>query len=256
MKNTSKVDFSLFQFDRDLTFAVFFMNADETIYGRFGTRAANSRHQNVVCSIEPSPFSFLGSDVTLSAFKKAVEAALEIHVDYSPANEALKNNLSGKTGPPMIWKNANSLPALQKWRKRTDTLSYSRVNGNDCIHCHNFLTGRLESLRKFNIPISDRLIWCYPMPDVLGLTLDPKYRATVRAVGSGSEAEQAGFEAGDKILSMNKQPIISTADVQWVLHHAPEGGEISVGVDRGGMPLEMKLAVPRGWRRRDQSPGG
>ena len=33
------MDLSLFQFDYDLTFAVFFMNADKTIYGRFGTRA-------------------------------------------------------------------------------------------------------------------------------------------------------------------------------------------------------------------------
>ena len=33
------MDLSLFQFDFDLTFAVFFMNADRTIYGRFGSRS-------------------------------------------------------------------------------------------------------------------------------------------------------------------------------------------------------------------------
>ena len=34
------LDLTLFQFDYDLTFAVFFMNADKTIYGRYGTRSS------------------------------------------------------------------------------------------------------------------------------------------------------------------------------------------------------------------------
>ena len=33
------MDLTLFQFDYDLTFAAFFMNADRTIYGRFGSRS-------------------------------------------------------------------------------------------------------------------------------------------------------------------------------------------------------------------------
>ncbi len=33
------MDLSQFQFDFDLTFAAFFMNADKTLYGRFGTRS-------------------------------------------------------------------------------------------------------------------------------------------------------------------------------------------------------------------------
>jgi hypothetical protein len=34
------LDLALFQFDFDLTFAAFFMNADKTIYGRYGTRSS------------------------------------------------------------------------------------------------------------------------------------------------------------------------------------------------------------------------
>jgi len=33
------MDLALFQFDYDLTFVVFFMNADKTIYGRYGSRS-------------------------------------------------------------------------------------------------------------------------------------------------------------------------------------------------------------------------
>src|SRR5437660_2008472 len=33
------LDLALFQFDYDITFAVFFMNGDRTIYGRYGSRS-------------------------------------------------------------------------------------------------------------------------------------------------------------------------------------------------------------------------
>ncbi|MFM7835330.1 MAG: thioredoxin family protein, partial [Planctomycetaceae bacterium] len=36
--STNVLDLSLFQFDTDQSFAVFMLNADRTIYGRFGTR--------------------------------------------------------------------------------------------------------------------------------------------------------------------------------------------------------------------------
>ena len=37
--STNGLDLSLFQFDTDQSFAVFLLNADQTIYGRFGTRS-------------------------------------------------------------------------------------------------------------------------------------------------------------------------------------------------------------------------
>ena len=37
--STNGLDLSLFQYDTDQSFAVFFLNADKTIYGRFGTRS-------------------------------------------------------------------------------------------------------------------------------------------------------------------------------------------------------------------------
>ena len=35
----NQMDLTLMQFDYDLTFAVMFMNADKTVYGRFGSRS-------------------------------------------------------------------------------------------------------------------------------------------------------------------------------------------------------------------------
>ena len=34
------LDMSIFQFDTDLAFAVFFLNADKTVYGRYGSRSS------------------------------------------------------------------------------------------------------------------------------------------------------------------------------------------------------------------------
>ena len=38
-------DLNLFQFDLDLTLMVFFLNADEQIYGRYGGRDSKSPHR-------------------------------------------------------------------------------------------------------------------------------------------------------------------------------------------------------------------
>jgi hypothetical protein len=65
------VDLSLFQIDYDETWCAFFLNADRTIYGRYGTRASRGAD--------------LGVDVSLAGFEKALEGALEVHAGY-PGN--------------------------------------------------------------------------------------------------------------------------------------------------------------------------
>src|SRR5438045_621931 len=54
------LDLSLFQFDTDQSFAVFMLNADGTIYGRFGTRSDQTHWAN---------------DVSITGLAKALEGA-------------------------------------------------------------------------------------------------------------------------------------------------------------------------------------
>src|SRR5690349_20078404 len=75
------VDLSLFQFDYDETWCAFFLNADRTIYGRYGTRASGGAD--------------VGVDVSVAGLERALEGALEFHAAY-PANRA---SLAGKRGP-------------------------------------------------------------------------------------------------------------------------------------------------------------
>src|SRR2546427_11089698 len=77
MVQANGMDLSLFQFDYDQTWAVFFLNADGTVYGRYGSRSARDAMQ----------------DVSLEGFAKAMDGALELHGHY-PAN---KRSLASKT---------------------------------------------------------------------------------------------------------------------------------------------------------------
>jgi S1-C subfamily serine protease len=89
----------------------------------------------------------------------------------------------------------------------------------------------------------------YPKPDRLGLRLDLEERATVKDVAEGSAAAAAGFRAGDRLLSLGGQPLLSIADVQWVLQHARTPADLAVEVDRGGARLPLRLHLADDWRK-------
>jgi hypothetical protein len=217
-------DLSLFQFDGNLTWAVFFMNADKTIYGRYGTRSAFDAMK----------------DITLEGFKKAAQAALELHAAY-PSNKA---SLAGKIGKKPLWPSPERFPAFAGMYQKDD------ISVNGCMHCHYVPEGELKSrwMRRELIP--DSLLWQYPMPDLLGFVMDTKESATVKTVIAESIAEMAGIKPGDKILKMEGQPIISTADIQWALHNAPEPSHVTLEIDRDGEIIETRLSIPKGWRRK------
>ena len=51
------------------------------------------------------------------------------------------------------------------------------------------------------------------------------------------------------ILSEEGQPIVSIADVQWVLHQAQEPSSIAMTLQRGPDVLNRSLPLAKGWRR-------
>ena len=99
--------------------------------------------------------------------------------------------------------------------------------------------------------ISDDLLFPYPHPKSLGLILNPKEKARVLKVETGSDAAKAGFQQGDVIRTLAGQPLLSIADVQWVLHHTPSvASTIKAEVTRAGKPMEVSLKLSKGWRQR------
>ena len=221
------MDLSLFQFDYDLTFAAFFMNADKTIYGRFGTRA---EYENAA------------KDISIEGFKQALEAALALHEGY-PEN---KEVLAGKTGPEPIKKTPEAFPALLRY---SATLDFdSRIN-QQCIHCHQIGEAQREIHWYDRKPIPDEVLYPFPMPNVLGLHFSPKHRAKISKIESGSAAEKDGFRRADEILTLDGQPIISVADVQWVLHRSQENTTVPATVDHHGEEVNLTLTLNSGWRQ-------
>jgi serine protease Do len=84
------LDLQLFQFDYDQSFHAFFLNADKTIYGRFGTRSAREEE----------------ADMTMPGLRQAMLAALDLHGQY-PAN---KERLQGKQSHPVEFAVPGNIP--------------------------------------------------------------------------------------------------------------------------------------------------
>jgi hypothetical protein len=227
--STNGFDLGTFQYDTDQSFAVFLLNADGTIYGRFGTRSHRSE--------------WLG-DVSLAGLAKALEGALELHRDY-PAN---RSSLMGKRGQPMEVSSPEKYPSLEG--KYTASLDFGDSVVKSCIHCHQIGDAQREWYRAARKPIPEKVLFPYPHPKSIGLTMDPKERATILDVAGGSAADKADLRPGDRMERFNGQPMLSIADVQWVLHNIdPAGGSVPVVVRREGKLLEQTLSVGDGWRR-------
>lgn len=227
--STNGLDLDTFQFDTDQSFAVFFLNADKTIYGRFGTRSHRTE--------------WVG-DVSLKGLAQALQGALDLHANYPSAKESL----AGKRGQPLEVASPELYPALKD--KFTAKLNYDGDVVKSCIHCHQIGDAQREYYWHAKKPIPEKILWPYPHPKMLGLTMDPNAMATVKEVAKSSAADHAGIQGGDQIKSLAGQPILSIADIQWVLHGVdPSGDEIPVMISRSGSPINTKLVFEKDWRR-------
>ena len=228
---TNGLDLELLQFDTDQSFAVFLLNGDGTIYGRFGTRSDRTE--------------WIG-DVSIDGFAQALQGALELHRDY-PQN---KEMLVAKRGPQPDFATPEQYPALASRYK--STLDYQGKVVQSCIHCHQIGEAKRNLILSREGTLPEAVLFPFPHPKVVGLVLDPKERAAVLSVAAESAAARAGFQTGDRILKLRGEPLLSIADVQWVLEQTPaEGGEIAAEVLRDGTVVALKLSLAPGWRKRD-----
>ncbi len=224
--NANALDLSLFQFDYDLSFTTMFFNGDGTVYGRFGSWT----HQKNAL------------DKDTASYRQALEGALAIHRGY-PANRAA---LAGKQGAPTPFKTPVEMPNLVG-RYSLD-LNWSGKVVQSCVHCHQIGDASRLYYREQKKPMPTELIYAFPGAETIGLKLAPDSRARVEAVVAGSSAAQAGVQTGDELVSLAGQPLISAADVSWVLHRAPESGALAAVIRRGGAEQSLKLTLDAGWR--------
>ena len=234
MIQINDLDLSVMQFDFELTWTAFFLNGDGTLYGRYGTRSENDRKRNTRFdrSAANEARDGMPKDMTLAGFKDSLRAALRFHERFE-ADETgdIRDSLRGKTGEPWPWPTPKAMPGIRR----------------ACTHCHQVGSNLVLHHRQQPTGTPDTVLWSFPMPDALGLVLDPERAATVARVTEGSEAAAAGVRVGDRLRTMGGQPILSAADVQWVLQHATDGRPLRLQVERGTEGADLKISVPEGW---------
>lgn len=224
--NANALDLSLFQFDYDLSFSTIFFNGDGTVYGRYGswTHQVNEK------------------DETTAGFKRALQSVFDLHQDY-PGN---KTKLAGKQGAPVPFTDPLQIPELAGKYKRD--LDWEGKVVQSCVHCHQIGDALRSFHRDQKKTIPTELIYPWPAPETIGLTLAPDQIARVQSVAAGSIGARAGLEVGDDIVSIREQPLISIAEVSWSLHRAPDAGTIEAVVHRGGSDRRLRIDLPAGWR--------
>jgi hypothetical protein len=224
--NANALDLAKFQFDYDLSFSAIMFNGDGTIYGRYGSWL----HQK-------DPLN-----KTTASFKRALDATLAIHEGY-PAN---KTAHTGKQGGPVPYQKPIEFPTLAA--KYQSKLDWDGKVMKSCVHCH--MVGDAFRAHYRTQSQAMPVEWIYPQPSIetLGITLATDDIAKVQAVTAGSPGETAGVKAGDSFVSFNHQPLVSIADVSWILHRAPDFGSIPATIQRDGKETALTLELPAGWR--------
>jgi membrane-associated protease RseP (regulator of RpoE activity) len=209
------VNLDVFAFDYDLTWAAFFLSADETIYGRFGGRDAESAEKYL----------------SLAGLKHALRAALIAH------------RKAPREKPPSEAKPARTVEQYAAAKKLRDST---------CIHCHQVYDFRREELKAAKKWSLDE-VWVYPLPQNVGLTLDPDRGDRIKSVLAKSAADRTGLRAGDTLKSLGGVPVASFADAQYALHLASSSGRVAVTWERDGKECHGDLELPDGWRKTDIS---
>jgi hypothetical protein len=205
------LDLNLFEFDYDLTFMVFFLNAEGKVYARYGGRDAKGPD----------------SRQSLEGLRYTMESVLQMHALDQKA----------------------FAPRTQEGPRFIRDVSGSRRGGR-CYHCHQVKEVLNAELERNGLWSRDR-VWRYPLPENLGLEFEVDRGNVVRRVQGKSPAAAVGLQAGDRVRRLNDVPIHSFADAQFALDRAPASGSIEVAWERAGASRTGSLALPEGWRRSD-----
>jgi hypothetical protein len=203
----------VFDFDYDLTFAVFLMNADGRVYARYGQR--NTSGPDALQSLKGLEYTML--------------SALKMHRRDGPAQEF-----------------------APRTRERSVTIRDIGSRTRGCYHCHNVrevLNRRLVESGKWDREQAFR----YPPTEYVGLSLEVDRGNVVASVQGGSSADRAGLKKGDVLRRLGSVPIHSIADALYGLELAPGSGTVEAVWTRGHEPMSGKLALSSGWRKSDLS---
>jgi hypothetical protein len=225
MKN---VNLSQFQFDYDLNWAAMFLNADGTVYARYGTQSVEG----------PDAYN------SAASLAKTMKRVLALHAEY-PGNRTLLAGKRGAKKPAQTALDLPGLPGKDKFRAQTRL-------GN-CIHCHNIHDAEVFEAWDMGTFTRD-MLWRYPLPQNIGLQIDRNDGRRIIGAVKGSSLEKEALPSGVELSKVNGQAITSIADIQWALHTLPaDQKELKIEILDRGREVSLTLPLEDGWRKTDIS---
>lgn len=209
------VDLNTFAFDWDLTFAAFLMNADGTVYHRYG-----------------------GRDHASADGRLSMKALTRLLVDGLEEDRAYR--AAGKTREAARPQAIEDIPVF--------AARLLNNPGVSCFHCHMATEAVREQAQADGKWTPDDR-WLWPLPEKAGLRLDPEEPTAVLEVTKDSPAAKAGLTAGDRLETVNGVRVRTEPDVQWFLHRIPPaGGTLDVTFVRGAERRAAKIELGPGWK--------
>ncbi|MBI2923476.1 MAG: PDZ domain-containing protein [Planctomycetes bacterium] len=213
--NMKGVDLNAFEFDYDLTLAILMMNADGTVYHRYG-----------------------GRDWTSAMSRQSMPSLVQALAEGAAAHGEYAKNPKPPAARPK--KTIEDIPVFAERVKKNPKM--------DCFHCHMVYNAEREQAqaeKRWN----PEEMWLYPLPEQAGLRLETDDQARVKEVVKGSPAEKAGVKAGDRLVRLGGVRAATEADVQWILQNADRGAtSLKIEVERGGEAKSGDLKLAKGWK--------
>jgi hypothetical protein len=215
------VDLARFEFDYDTTWQAFFLDAELSVYSRYGGRDENS------------PDGRLSKESLLTTMHEV----LEVH-ERRKGGAGLADDF--QPAPPA--------------RTTPEDIPLLKASHQGCVHCHQVQEYRI--LQSFHDKkFSQEQLFGYPLPENLGVRFDRSHGHRVEKLIEGSPATQAGLAAGDVVIRVGDVPVHSEQDLRWALHRAPKEDRPTLTFVRnseGNSPprtLTVQLALGPGWRQ-------
>ncbi len=211
------VNINLFQFEGDLTFMAFFMNANDGFYARYGGR---DDFDAETC-------------LTKESLVRVMEQVLDLH-----RTDKVQASRYEPTGKPA--RTPEDIPPMNAM--------IAKRQENKCIHCHDVKVTELRHLQSLD-KFSREMVFTYPMPSAVGLAMDPREQNRVRAVTPESPAARAGLRPGDAIVSADGQRVLTQADLSRVFELTPKQAKLPLEIQRDGKAAAVTLQLSGDWRR-------
>jgi serine protease Do len=220
------VNLSIFDYDYDQTWMSFFLDADGRVISRYGSRDAGSAEGHN----------------SIPGLLYTMERVLKVHKEES----AKEKPAEAKPVEPAVKKPAALLPEDMPGMR---DLGYAGT----CVRCHMVHEAKIQEQRKEKDGVKRGAFWFWPLPDNVGLKLDPKKGNLVQEVIPESFAAKAGLQKGDTLRSANGARVLTIADLEFVLNGLGSPSELTIEAERDGETVTATLKLEGDWRRWDVS---